>query len=199
LAVIAEEGYAAASLRKVAERAGCTTGQVTYYFSSREGMMAAVLESRFDLFDALTQREHGRGDIRAGFERWLDWANAEDPKERLAGFQLLAHARHEPALAVVYQRRYARYRDGLAAALAYGQQQGAVRADIAAEVLADQLCAMGDGWMMMLPVEPDRFRSDWVKTLLDSTMTLIAPPGAARRTGEPPRSRGKPPPKRARS
>jgi AcrR family transcriptional regulator len=183
LAVIAEEGYAAASLRKVAQRAGCTTGAVTYYFSSREEMMAAVLENRFDLFDELARGADGRGDIRSGFERWMDWANAEDPKERLAGFQLLAHARHEPALAVVYQRRYARYRDRLASVLAQGQERGAVRKDIPAQVLADQLCAMGDGWMMMLPVEPERFRSEWVKTLLDCTMALIAPPGDSPRAG----------------
>ncbi|WP_228395933.1 helix-turn-helix domain-containing protein [Streptomyces sp. RB17] len=32
--VIAQEGYANASLRKVAQRAGCTTGAVTYYFAN---------------------------------------------------------------------------------------------------------------------------------------------------------------------
>ena len=50
LAVIAEEGIAAASLRRVAERAGCSTGAVTYYFANREEMMAAVIESQFDVF-----------------------------------------------------------------------------------------------------------------------------------------------------
>lgn len=172
LAVISEEGYAAASLRKVAERAGCTTGAVTYYFASREEMMAAILESRFDLWDSLARGDGGDGDLRQSLQRWLNWANAE---ESVADLQLIAHARHEPALAGVYQRRYARYRDRLAAVLAQGQHQGAVRDDISAAVLADQLCAMGDGWMMMLPVEPDRYSSDWINLLLDSTMRLIAP------------------------
>jgi hypothetical protein len=143
-------------------------------------MMAAILESRFDLFDALALGEDGSGDIRQGFQRWLDWANSEDPQESLADLQLIAHARHEPALAIVYQRRYDRYRERLTAALAHGQEQGTVRGDIPAAVLADQLCAMGDGWMMMLPVEPERYRSEWINILLDSTMALIAPPPATR-------------------
>lgn len=172
LAVISEEGYGAASLRKVAERAGCTTGAVTYYFASREEMMAAILESRFDLWDALARGEDGSGDLRQSLQRWLNWANAE---ESLADLQLIAHARHEPALALVYQRRYARYRDRLAAVLAQGQHQGTVRTDISAAVLADQLCAMGDGWMMLLPVEPERYTPEWINLLLDSTMVLIAP------------------------
>src|SRR5689334_4219474 len=56
IAVIAQEGFAEASLRKVAERAGCSTGAVTYYFANREEMMAAVIESQFDVFDAMLRR-----------------------------------------------------------------------------------------------------------------------------------------------
>lgn len=176
LAVIAEEGYAGASLRKVAERAGCTTGAVTYYFANKEAMMAEVIESRFDHFDTLLEVQD-RQDIRAGFQLWLDWMRDESSDERMAGLQLLAHARHEPALAAVYQRRYGRYRDTLTAILARQQRQGLVRDDIPAEVLSDQLCAMGDGWMMLLPIEPERFEPERVKLLLDATMALIAPPG----------------------
>ncbi len=174
LAVIAEEGYAAASLRRVAERAGCTTGAVTYYFANREAMMAAVIESRFDVFDTILDVQ-GRGDIRAGFKLWLDLMAAEETGERAASLQLLASARHEPALASVYQRRYGRYRDDLTKILARQQGEGRVRADIPADVLSDQLCAMGDGWMMLLPIEPERFTPARVEALLDATATLIAP------------------------
>ena len=49
--VIAREGYAGASLRKVAARAGCSTGAVTYYFANKEAMVATVAEALFDEFD----------------------------------------------------------------------------------------------------------------------------------------------------
>ncbi|MBI1198583.1 MAG: TetR family transcriptional regulator [Phenylobacterium sp.] len=183
LAVIAEEGYAGASLRRVAQRAGCTTGAVTYYFASKEEMMAALIESRFDVFDTILEVQE-KIDIRAGFRLWLDLMSDEQSSTRTGDLQLLASARHEPALAAVYQRRYGRYRDGLTSILARRQAEGRVRTDIAADVLSDQLCAMGDGWMMLLPIEPERFSPERVQVLLDATMALIAPAaGATGRAG----------------
>jgi AcrR family transcriptional regulator len=178
ISVIAQEGFAGASLRKVAVRAGCSTGAVTYNFANKEEMMAAVIESRFDVFDAMLKGIEDKIDIRSGFKRWLDSASANDPGEWVASFQLLAHARHDPALAAVYQRRYAKYRQEFASMLAKGQRQGSVRKDISADILADQLSAMGDGWMMLFPIEPERFQPNRVKTLLDATIALIAPPTA---------------------
>ena len=91
----------------MAQRAGCTTGAVTYYFANREAMVAAIAESLFEEFE--NSLDLSRDDIRAGFERWLDWS-AGHPDGWLATFQLLAYARHEPAFAAVYQRLYANYR-----------------------------------------------------------------------------------------
>ena len=175
VSVIAREGFAGASLRKVAERAGHSTGAVTYYFANKEEMMAAVIESRFDVFDAMLKGSEDSLDIRAGFKRWLDSIYSNGSGEWVAIVQLLVHARHEPKLAAVYQRRYAKYRDVFATILAKGQRQGSIRKDISADLLADQLSAMGDGWMMLLPIEPERFQPSRVKALLDATIALIAP------------------------
>src|SRR5689334_10856525 len=110
IAVIAQDGFAEASLRRVAERAGCSTGAVTYYFANREEMMAAVIESQFDVFDAMLRQSDGdKIDVRGGLKRWLDFVGATGSGEHIATFQLLAHARHEPSLAAVYQQRYAKY------------------------------------------------------------------------------------------
>ncbi len=179
--VIAQEGFAGASLRKVAQRAGCTTGAVTYYFENKEAMVVALAESLFDQYDALLEQGRERVDIRTGIQRWLDWTKADDPDTWLVGFQLLAYARSEPRLAAVYQRRYAQYRAGLASIVAAGQRQGLIRGDIAADLLADQISAMADGWMMMLPIEPERFQPKRVKALLDATIAMLAPPAAGKR------------------
>lgn len=175
IAVIAQEGFAEASLRKVAKRAGCSTGAVTYYFANREEMMAAVIESQFDVFDAVLAEsdQDGAVDVRGGLKRWL--GSLGEDGEWVANFQLLLLARREPALAAVYQRRYASYRDRFAAILARGQRQGSIRKDIPADLLADQISAIGDGWMMLFPIEPERFQPDRIDALLDATVALIAP------------------------
>lgn len=174
--VIAQEGYAGASLRKVAQRAGCTTGAVTYYFANKQEMVTAVAKGLWDEFDTLLESRQEKVGIRTIIERWLDWTTAHSDS-RLALFQLLALARHEPACASITRRRYSRFRREFASILERGQREGMVRSDIAADVLADQLCAIGDGWMMMLPVEPGRFKPSRRKVLLDSVMTTISPPG----------------------
>ncbi|GAA1089432.1 AcrR family transcriptional regulator [Nocardiopsis composta] len=143
--MIAQEGYTGASLRKVAQRAGCTTGAVTYYFANKRELVVALAESRFDGYDAMLEEVRARADATALFELWL--ARTAD-----AGFwpvmsQLLVHARHEPALAAVIERRYARYRSVYASIIARGQRRGSIRDDIPADLLADQLSSIGDGWM----------------------------------------------------
>jgi AcrR family transcriptional regulator len=174
--VIAEEGLANTSLRRVAQRAGCTTGAVTYYFADKEELVASVADIGFDRFDSMLTAAREEADIRKVFERWF--ARGATDHFWPVMFQILAHARHDSALADVIAERYARYRAVHAEILADGQAQGTVRDDIRADVLADQLSAMGDGWMMMLPIEPKRFTKHRLKALLDATMTLISPPTA---------------------
>lgn len=176
IAVIAHEGYAGASMRKVAQQAGCTTGAVTYYFANKEEMVTAVAQSLFDRVDTLLETNQERIDVKALVGQWLDSTRTDEPASWLAWFQLLAHARHEPAFASVIKQRYARFRQVFTSVLERGQSQGIIRSDIAADLLADQISAMSDGWMMMQPIEPERFGSDRGRSLLDALITLITPP-----------------------
>ena len=174
ITVIAEHGFAGASLRKVATKAGYTTGAVTYYFENKEALVAAIIEQMFDEWDDLTVSQDQPYDTKARMRRWL--AMNADSDVWLAQFQLLARARHEPAFAEIYERRYAAYRAHLAKRLAAQQKVGKVRDDIPADLLADHLGAIGDGWMMMLPIEPHRFEQTRLELLLDSIEQLLAPP-----------------------
>ena len=45
LAVIAAEGLEAATLRRIAAQAGCTTGTVTHYFPDRSALLRAALDA----------------------------------------------------------------------------------------------------------------------------------------------------------
>ncbi|MEV5540239.1 TetR/AcrR family transcriptional regulator [Saccharopolyspora shandongensis] len=179
--VIAEEGYANASLRKVAQRAGYTTGAVTYYFANKEALVTALAESRFDSYDAMFDSAQAQSDIKVVFERWLDLTTG-DPEYWPVMSQLLTHARYEPALAAIIERRYARYRRLHTKIIEAGQAQGTIRDDIPADLLADQLAAMGDGWMMMFPFEPERFTTSRVRALIDAVLALIAPTSKTHRT-----------------
>lgn len=171
--VIADLGYAGASLRKVAKEAGHTTGAITYYFEDKEAMVRAIIEHMFDEFDEMLELGDEVSDMRKRYQRWIELNSDSDAW--LASFQLLARARHEPAFAAIYQERYQNYRDRLAEIIVKQQAAGVVRDDIPADMLADNLSAIGDGWMMLLPIEPERFAPKRVEALIDSITALLAP------------------------
>jgi AcrR family transcriptional regulator len=91
-AVLSEQGYAAASMRAVADRAGTRLSLVQYHFGSKRGLLVAVLD---DLTEQLLARQQSlfddgrpfaeqwrtacdylREDIRSGYVRilWELWA-----------------------------------------------------------------------------------------------------------------------------
>ncbi|MFZ6047053.1 TetR/AcrR family transcriptional regulator [Pseudomonas sp. CR3202] len=184
IAVIAQEGYAGASMRKVAQHAGCTTGAVTYYFANKEEMVSEVAQNLFDRVDALLEINREQLDFKSLIQQWLEWISSDAPDNWLAWLQLLTHARHEPAFASVIKQRYARFREVFTSVLEDGQRQGKIRDDIAADLLADQVSAISDGWLMMLPIEPERFSAERGLALLDALITLISPPKASKRSSK---------------
>ncbi|MDH4608089.1 TetR/AcrR family transcriptional regulator [Pseudomonas sp. BN102] len=181
IAVIAQEGYAGASMRRVAQHAGCTTGAVTYYFANKEEMVGAVAQNLFDRVDALLEINREQLDIKSLIEQWLEWISSDEPDNWLAWLQLLTHARHEPAFAGIIKQRYTRFRQVFTSVLEEGQNQGKIRDDIPADLLADQVSAISDGWLMMLPIEPERFSAERGQALLNALITLISPPKATKR------------------
>ena len=173
--VIAREGYSATSLRKVARKAGGTTGAVTYYFENKEAMFAAVAEFLFDKFEAwLRDSSKDLVDVRGLMEHFVLAEQFDEPDQWSVLFQLLMHARHVPAFADVFQRRYATFREVLAGVIRRGQEQGRVRDDISADILADQLSAIADGWMLLYPIERERFKPRRVKALIDAIVVLTS-------------------------
>ncbi|HEX8959337.1 MAG TPA: TetR/AcrR family transcriptional regulator, partial [Solirubrobacterales bacterium] len=176
-AVIARDGYAAASLRKVAQAAGAaSTGAVTYYFESKEAMVVAVAEALFDEFDAWLEAHSQACDPQSLCNNLLNWITTQGGSETwLVCLQLLVGARGDPVLAAVIARRNARFLANLARLLERGQAQGLIRRDVPADVLADQLAAMGDGWALMYPLEPARFGHGRIGHLVDTAAAMLSP------------------------
>jgi hypothetical protein len=68
-----------------------------------------------------------------------------------------------------------RFRRRLTTLLESGQAQGVIRSDIPASILADQISAMGDGWGMMFPVEPERFNRGRFDDLVGAAIAMLTP------------------------
>lgn len=178
-AVIARDGYAGTSLRKVAEQAGATTGALSYYFENREAMVLAVASSLFDEFDAWLRAQGDACDPQSLCNNMLSWTTRGEDEAWLVCLQLLVGARSDAALAAVIETRNARFMTNLAKLLEQGQARGLIRRDFPADVLADQFSAMADGWALTYPLEPARFGRGRIRDLVNSAAAMLAPPGEA--------------------
>jgi AcrR family transcriptional regulator len=175
--VIAREGCVAASIRKVAQHAGCSTGAITYYFADRDDLLARVVEDVFDDFDQWLDPDDGLEGIRAISEyQLLRRSGSNDQQQaRQVWLQLLVHANTDAKLAAVIERLYGRFRERLTLLVARAQKLGTIRSDVAAELLADHISAIGDGLLMVLPVERKRFDRRRVQKLIDVLIEMLRP------------------------
>ncbi|MFQ6230894.1 TetR/AcrR family transcriptional regulator [Nocardia sp. NPDC002869] len=173
--VIAELGFAKASLRKVAERAGYTTGAVTYYFADKSDLVNALAESRFDRYDALLDSVASEADVRALLQKWLELSIGQ-PEFSHVMSQLLANMQFDAKLHDTLTRRYSAYRARFTDMVREGQRRGRIRDDVPAEIHVDQLGAMGDGLAIIARLEPHNFGPDKIEQILDGVIRLISPP-----------------------
>ena len=180
--VIAREGCAAASIRKVAQHAGYSAGAITYYFSDRHDLLARVVEDVFDDFDQWLHPDDGLEGIRSMFEYQLLRRGAANDQQlaRQVWLQLLVHASTDAKLATVIERLYGRFREQLAALIARGQALGTIRRDFPADLIADHISALGDGLVMARAVEQQRFSRRRLQSLIDMLTALLSPTNAHR-------------------
>ena len=175
--VIAREGCVAASIRKVAQRAGCSTGAITYYFADRDDLLARVVEDVFDDFDQWLDLDDGLEGIRAMSEYQLLRRGAPryQQQARQVWLQLLVHANTDAKLATVIERLYGRFRERLTLLVAQAQKRGSIRSDFPADLLADHISALGDGLLMVQPVERKRFDRHRLQRLIDLLIAMLQP------------------------
>lgn len=102
VACVLERGYAAASAKHIAERAGVTWGVVQYHFGDRDGILAAVVEAGLhELVEAMSSVEIPEAPTRARVEALVDagWKAYTTPLAR-AGLEILVATRTQRAPAL---------------------------------------------------------------------------------------------------
>lgn len=99
---IMDEGFAAATAKHVAERAGVTWGVIQYHFGDRNGLLMAVVDDGVArLVDSLSSADVGDLPLRERIEVVVDtaWACYSSPTS-LAAFEILRATRGGPGEAL---------------------------------------------------------------------------------------------------
>ncbi|MFD0859057.1 TetR family transcriptional regulator C-terminal domain-containing protein [Roseovarius aquimarinus] len=201
LAIIAEEGIAAATTRTVAARAGVTPGLIRHYFESKDALLGAAYERHMTELTAAT-RGTGRGAPGQGERAPGDARQGGRAAARLAAFiaaglrapvvsaeavslwaGFLTHVQRSAAMMDVHARTYAEFRDHLeglvAAALAEAGRPAAPetlrRHAIACNAVLDGLWL--EGGMLPGAFAPGELASiglDTIGAMLDLPLTRAA-------------------------
>ncbi len=153
-----EQGFAGASAREIARRAGCNQGLVFYHFGSVTNLLLAALDevsaTRREHYQAAVDRARGLGELVDAaedvFEEDLDAGHIGVLAEMIAG------ASATPGLAPEVARRIAPWRqfaaDALGGALSATPLSGVIEPDVAAHAVV----ALYLGLEMLAHLDGDR-------------------------------------------
>jgi AcrR family transcriptional regulator len=191
--VIARDGVAAATTRRITQEAGLPHGTFHYWFAGKEELFEELIDEVLkELADGATAAAAASGAgtsvldmFRAAFEV-VEHDEKAQPGRQLAMYELTALALRTPALRDLARRQYQAYRD-IAAAIAESWV-AARQADLpgGSEALIRLMAVLFDGITLAWLADPEGTNPDELFTLID---TLVeASIGRPRDPDDPERS-----------
>ncbi|WP_209645872.1 TetR/AcrR family transcriptional regulator [Kibdelosporangium banguiense] len=170
MAVFAEAGYRATTMKEIARRVGLTDRAIVHHFPNKEELLLSVLAARESESEQLAPRS--RGEALAGM-----LAIANDNMTRPGLVELHStlsaeatsteHPAHEH-----YTKRYMDFREYLAGAFAELKQHGELRFSLEPDELASMLIALWDGLQLQWLYDNDAVA---VQKLLRGFLDMVAP------------------------
>jgi AcrR family transcriptional regulator len=173
--VIADEGIEAATIRRIAEVAGCTTGRVTHYFDARNEILVAALRRVHYAAGARmlhhVQTKQGSDALRAVLldalpldsQRALEWR---------VWLAFWGRASTDAALIEEQQHRYAEWRRLLQTVIAAVAGNQAAPEQV--RLLVDLVAGTVDGLGIQAVLEPSRFSAQHLAAAVDALIDLVA-------------------------
>ena len=110
--LVAESGFEAFSLRKVANTAGIHLKTLQYYFSTRQSLIHATLEDTYTLYrSAVEEIIHRESASEDQFRAYIRYLLSDQKDRQTAGFfyQLWARAHTDPDTNTMMEKMYANH------------------------------------------------------------------------------------------
>jgi AcrR family transcriptional regulator len=169
--VIAREGIAAATTRRIAEEAGVPPGLVHYWFAGKDELLAAVVAEALDSIEAaagtLSVAIAGLpvslfDRLRAAFRA----VEQDDSGRQIGLYEMTTWALRRPDLREVARHQYVQYRRLAADATAAWLQETGGRFPGGVEALAQFVAALFDGLTLAWLADPEGTDVDAVLRLV---------------------------------
>lgn len=178
--VIAREGVAAATTRKIAEEAHVPLGTVHYWFADKNELFAHVIRAVLDRLEravaATGMARNGSTDVRQGLHAAWNEIVTDDPGAQLGLYELTALAVRTPGMRSLASRQYTSYRELVARALEPAIQGLDARR---AALIAELVCVTFDGLCLAWLADPDGSHPTEVLNVLAELVTSALAPDSA--------------------
>jgi len=177
--VIARDGIAAATTRRIAEEAGVPSGLVHYWFSGKDELLEAVIADTLGTIETAVADSSARSDeaqdalldrLRAA----LQVVQEDDRGRQIAMYEMTTWALRKPELAHVAQHQYQGYRRMAADAVTAWVASSNADLPADSEVVGQLLAALVDGLTLSWLADPDGTDIDGVLTLVSALIGQFA-------------------------
>jgi AcrR family transcriptional regulator len=160
-AVIANEGIQSASMRRVAQEAGSTTGLLTHYFRDKDELVTYAYRLVLDrmLADA-AQRVAGAGTIGERLQAAIEAIEPTGPELKrftVVMINFWAQAAFNPAFATRCKQDYRRWRALIAGTIRSGIAAGELQRGTDVRALTDLLTLLSDGLSVGMTLTPANY------------------------------------------
>jgi AcrR family transcriptional regulator len=161
--VIATEGIEAATLRRVAVEAGCTTGLITHYFTDKNELVTfayrRVLDKMIADADAAIAAASGITDKLLAAIEAVEPVRAGSRDFTVVLMNFWAAAAVNPTFAMHCRADYKRWRALIGRVVKTAVSRRELRADTDIKVLVDLLTLLSDGFSVGMTLTPAAYRT----------------------------------------
>jgi AcrR family transcriptional regulator len=184
--VVARDGIAAATTRRIAEEAGLPQGLVHYWFASKDELLEEVIMTLLRQFEAATEvisAEDTTGDlpgdpgdvdpaeyVRDAFRAAFGVVEADDRGNQLATYELTTWALRTPQQRDLARQQYAAYRATAAAVAAPWLAVHGENFPGDPGALARFIAVLFDGAVLAWLADPEGTRADDIFSLVSEMM-----------------------------
>ncbi|GAA4781060.1 TetR/AcrR family transcriptional regulator [Microbacterium gilvum] len=176
-----DAGYSQTSLAEIAREVGVTTPGLTHHFPTKQHLLLAIVEHRFDVAQQIAEAAEGEPDGTRTLRLLQSIADtfAADPG-LIDLFVLVSAETADPSSPAheLFARRYERVVEDIAGLFDAEAEAGALRRDIDYRALARECIAVSDGLQLQWVVTGGRID---FSALIRNHLDRIAPAIAARR------------------
>ena len=180
--VVARDGVAAATTRRIAQEAGVPHGLVHYWFSGKDELLEEVVQGMLRQLEAVTSVPAAAGssgrsaaeDVIDRFRSAFAVVESDDRGRQIALFELTTWSLRSPDHREVARTQYAAYRATAASVTSSWLAEQNVELPGAPDVLAQFVAALFDGVNLAWLADPDGTEPDAIFDLASRLLAQFA-------------------------